>query len=255
VLAAAGALATAVMIAGFVYGTDTVLNPGNAGSSPLNNGSTAAGERTIESDGQTRLVALGDSLTAGVGAPAGEGYADALKRALDVRSGGETILTQLAVGGYRTEDVLRQLDSSEVQGYIRDADYIVMTIGGNDLFTPGGEVNLETIQPLFEPAAAGIRTIFERLVELNPDAEIYYSGLFNPFLSLENGADISRAAERFNHLIFNITTEIPQVTFVPTFDLFLKEGLDGRSYLSADRYHPSQEGYARMADRIAAVME
>ncbi|MFO7176846.1 GDSL-type esterase/lipase family protein, partial [Enterococcus faecium] len=82
-------------------------------------------------------------LTRGVGSTSGAGYVQPVSAALEE----EGVRTQnLAVSGARTEDLLTQLEQPEVRRTIENARYITLTIGGNDLFNRGENVdNFESV--------------------------------------------------------------------------------------------------------------
>ncbi|PAV33838.1 hypothetical protein CJD29_20640, partial [Bacillus licheniformis] len=80
------------------------------------------------------IAAVGDSLTEGVGDQEKKGYvgmvADELESRSDVKS---VTVKNYAVKGSRTDQLLERLKDKEVQEGLKDADYILFTIGGNDL--------------------------------------------------------------------------------------------------------------------------
>ena len=75
-----------------------------------------------------KLVALGDSLTAGYGLKAGEGFADALQRALRAK-GFDVEVVNAGVSGDTAEDGLARYDWSVPA----DADALLVELGANDM--------------------------------------------------------------------------------------------------------------------------
>ncbi|MGM2837034.1 lipase, partial [Bacillus cereus group sp. Bce025] len=72
---------------------------------------------------------------------------------------------------------------------IKQADVIVLTIGGNDLF-PGweslGKIDLETYRPDTETFQNEAKKIIEEIRKLNTDSPIFWLGLYNPFEDVED---------------------------------------------------------------------
>ena len=153
-----------------------------------------------------KIVILGDSISAGYGLKTGEcGYYDYLADCI-----GGTV-TNYAVSGYATQDLLDLLDDTSKQSAVSAADYICISIGANDLVRPArayveksmkeGETVMDTLKRLAkegdatqvisdltrelrEPrkiAKANYITIESKLRELNPNAQIVFQTLYNPF--------------------------------------------------------------------------
>lgn len=79
-----------------------------------------------------RMLAVGDSLTVGYGAPAGQGWtAEFVKQA--AAAGTEVQITTLAVGGWGTADVLPQLAAAILA---TQPDLVVLSLGTNDAADP-----------------------------------------------------------------------------------------------------------------------
>jgi acyl-CoA thioesterase-1 len=75
-----------------------------------------------------RIVALGDSLTAGYGLPPGEAFPDVLSRALKAK-GWEVEVTNAGVSGETAEDGLARYDWSVPEG----TDALIVELGANDM--------------------------------------------------------------------------------------------------------------------------
>jgi acyl-CoA thioesterase I len=97
-----------------------------------------------------KIVALGDSLTAGLGLPAGEGFVARLQAAL-AGKGIAAELINAGVSGDTASDVLARLDWSVPQ----DADAVILEVGGNDM--------LRGIKP--QVIRTALDTILQRLRE------------------------------------------------------------------------------------------
>ncbi|GIQ67623.1 hypothetical protein DUZ99_11160 [Xylanibacillus composti] len=248
-LAFSSLAAVVLLTSGLIYGVRTILFPGES------NLQRAVIERDdrLNDDGIWTILGLGDSLTKGTGDASSMGYAGQVRKAIDARDDREVSLINMAVNGYTTGQLLEQIrQQNGVILSIQQADAIVMTIGGNDLYTPGEEVLPGQVLAAIPDALARMDEIFQILTELNPDARVLYVGLYHPLREIDPEGELSSLLHDWNYRVLQLTETYPQVVFVPTYDLF---GANGRRYLSGDHYHPNEEGYKRIAARIVQVLE
>jgi lysophospholipase L1-like esterase len=242
-------IVTLVLAGGFGYAIKDILFPQ---ASPILTGSIG-NTAPLKAD-KIQLVGIGDSLTKGTGDETGKGYIGYVKEYLQPVVGQPVnIIGNMAVGGHRTDQLLELLQQKGVRYTLRQANMIVLTIGGNDLFNLGqDEVDVKVIEQRMPDALKRLESILATVNELNPKAELYYVGLYNPFAALDNGAQSSLAVQQWNDAVFSLLNQYPQMTFVPSYDLFTK---NLKEYLSADQFHPNQLGYERIAKRIVQVIE
>src|SRR5699024_5743876 len=81
----------------------------------------------------THIVALGDSLTQGVGDVSGEGgYVGILDKTIN-KEEKRTAFTNFGKRGSRTDQLLDRLSDPEITKEIKKADIILITIGANDI--------------------------------------------------------------------------------------------------------------------------
>ncbi len=207
-----------------------------------NTTATAAAQTTISP------IILGDSLARGTGDPAGLGIGGRLDQELRRRNIRATRTVNIAVAGARTPDLLRQLDSRNVQTIVAQSNVIIVSIGGNDLW--GGTDWRTATRSNPETVMAAVLERIEKIVgkirEENPRARIFIIGLYNPFVSTPAGRQLSSLVNRWNAKLIERFSADPNVTIVQTSDIFAS-----RDRLSADRFHPGDEGYALIARRIA----
>jgi lysophospholipase L1-like esterase len=255
----AAVLSSLLLIIGLVYGVNDVVNP----KATLFEDVTKMPDpkQDGQEDNKIEIVALGDSLTKGTGDRTGVGYVGYMKEKLAEVTGKPVfVLNNLGVNGYRTEQLLADLnDKPSVAETLKKADIIVFTIGGNDLFKYVREelditaANLdpeELFKSIPEPAER-LQQILKRINEINPTATIVYMGLFNPFLDLDETRATSLAIARWNDTAFEFIHTYPNMILVPTADLFQTNLMN---YLYTDHFHPNQEGYQRMADRAVQAL-
>ncbi|MFB5542647.1 SGNH/GDSL hydrolase family protein [Bacillus cereus] len=231
---------------GFVSGVNDVLNP--RASNLIKKTDVVAKEK--KKTGTLQIVSLGDSLTRGVGDKEGIGYIGRMKEDLQKDYKQKVALTNLAVSGAKMPDLLKQIESNGAQYSIKQADLIVLTIGGNDLF-PGweslGKIDLETYRPDTETFQNEAKKIIEEIRKLNTDSPIFWLGLYNPFEDVEDLKGSSNIVVDWNASLEKLAINNKNVYITPTFDLFQNRGKD---LLYSDHFHPNEVGYTYMADRL-----
>ena len=208
----------------------------------------------VADDGSTRLVALGDSLTRGMGSTDGDGYLRHVREAYPEDRSTDLTLVNAAVNGYRTEDVIRDLSEGELNGQLRAADLVVMTVGGNDLFQ-GGQGLFQDLDTFTEEAREtfleSLTALYDELTSLNPDVPVYHIGIYNPFRELDFTGETARYVREWNYATLELAAAYDQVTFVPVEDVFERNVSD---YLFRDFFHLNDAGYERMAERLLTTL-
>lgn len=201
------------------------------------------------------VVAIGDSLTAGVGDTENNGgyvgdVSDLLQKEENISS---VDVANFGVKGHKTTDLLRVLQKKKVLEKLREADIILMTIGGNDIMkvTRNHIIDLKLDpyreeQPLFEKR---MNKIFQTVRTANPEAVIVYTGLYNPFkFMLPELDEIDTIVEEWNRISTRIVMEDGNAIFVPIEDIFSRKSVANLLY--TDEFHPSEKGYSLIADRV-----
>lgn len=209
---------------------------------------------TEKQDDKLTIVALGDSLTRGTGDADGKGYTGYLTDRLKEKTEQEINLLNSAVKGETSRGLLKQLQQREIQRQAKQADVIVMTIGGNDLFQQGAaleSLDMNTINSKRQLYLSNVKKIYTQLRDLNKDAVIYHVGLYNPFSNLPDAKTTSSIVRDWNFQSAETAAEYEDIVYVPTFDLFQ---LQVESYLYTDQFHPNTEGYKLIAERVASLI-
>lgn len=165
----------------------------------------------LDSPGRT-IVCLGDSITAGVGAGAGEGYPDRLAARLGIE------VINAGVPGDTSSDALARLDGV----LAHDPWLVIVELGGNDLLR----------QVPMERTEKAMREILDRLI----------AARVVPVLVEIHGPFGGRYRDLFARLEEDY--EVPLVEDV------LPEILTD-SRFKADSIHPNAAGYAQLAEAVA----
>lgn len=207
-----------------------------------------------ENKNEIKMVALGDSLTKGLGDDTGKGYAGDILDEVKKRTKKKVSLENLAISGQTSAQLKLQVVQPEVQRQLSGANVILVTIGGNDLFRGGqgmADYNSKHITIIENQYLVNLQFIFRQIRRANSNAEIFFVGLYNPFIDLSNGKDTSKVVRKWNYDSAELSADFPKIVFVPTFDLF---ELNVNDYLYTDKFHPNTKGYRLIAERVAALL-
>lgn len=175
-----------------------------------------------------RIVALGDSLTAGYGLEPGESFTGRLEAALKAR-GHDIVIVNAGVSGDTASDGLNRVDWSVGE----DADAVIVELGANDA--------LRGVDPAITRDA--LDRILVRLGERGLPV-LLVGMMAPPNLGQDYGA-------RFNPIYPELAAE-HGVLLYP----FFLEGVAARADLNQpDGIHPNAEGVAIIVERIVPSVE
>jgi lysophospholipase L1-like esterase len=204
-----------------------------------------------------KIVAIGDSLTEGIGDETKSGgYVGILNHTfednnLDIK------VENYGKKGIRSDQLLTRLDKDEISTAIKDADVVLITIGANDIMKvlKSNFMNV-TMEPFQEERVKYIerlKSIVNKINHLNPDAQIHFIGFYNPFeRHFGEIIELGMIIDSWNEAAGSLANEYPNVTYIPTKDLFSNADLD---LLAEDEFHPNTSGYKRMAQRVLEYLE
>jgi lysophospholipase L1-like esterase len=243
-------LATLCFITGFSLGVKEVLLPQ---TTPQQIYHTDDDQIDVSKEGL--LLGLGDSLTRGIGDTDGKGYLVRVKEKLEKMDQSQLSLINLAVSGQISSQLVTKVKEPQVQALIKQAKWITITIGSNDLFRSNGRqvetIDLAATKKSLISYQQNLTQILTSLRSQNQTAKIILLGIYNPFSGLENEKMTSQLVADWNRAILQVTANYKNVIVVPTFDLFQ---VHNQKYLSSDHFHPNDIGYQRVADRIYQVI-
>jgi lysophospholipase L1-like esterase len=211
-------------------------------------------EKPVEGNEGKTIVALGDSLTRGTGDEEGKGYIGYLIEELEERTSENLTLNNYSVKGYRSEQLLNQVKGETIQSQIKNADIILMTIGGNDLFQGGQTLvnpDEESIDLVEEQYLENLKETLDLIKANNQHAIVFLVGLYNPFIDLDDASLTTTVVRDWNYSTNQLLDQYPNSVFVPTFDLFQ---LKVNDYLYSDKFHPNNKGYRLIAERVASLI-
>ena len=202
---------------------------------------------------QVFVVGLGDSLTEGVGDEYKRGgYFGRLTDAISNWKGVKEVhVDNLAKKGRRSDQLIKQLEDPAIQEYLKHADIILFTIGGNDLMRifKRDLFNLKT-KPFYdelEKYSTRIDEVYGMIRALNNDAIIIAGGIYNPLSNImDETQDFELILDDWNNALEARTALDDKSCFIPVRDLF---NSNINMVYHSDFFHPNAKGYEEMANR------
>lgn len=222
-------------------------------------------------------VAIGDSLTQGVGDRTGQGgFVGLLAQSLDQDKTISVAYDNFGKGGNTSNQILKRMKTDEaIQNRLSQADVMTLTVGGNDVMAVIRKnlANLKLSQ--FKKAQKSyqkrLRAIIDQARAEQPDLPIYVLGIYNPFyLNFPEMTEMQEVIDNWNASTEAVTKEYEGVYFVPINDLLYK-GIDGQggivsegqgqtsvinnALFEQDNFHPNTIGYRLMANAVKEAID
>ncbi|MGM0957316.1 MAG: GDSL-type esterase/lipase family protein [Bacillota bacterium] len=196
-------------------------------------------------------VAIGDSLTVGVGARLfGGGFAERYQWMLEKKTQASVELSVFAKSGLTTDQILQLFKRSDVRRAIAPADIITITGCGNDLVQAvqqyeEGDDEKKLLQATLH-CQANFSKMIQEIAHIKRGQQpycVYLMNLYNPFPQIPIA---ERWLQQYNHQL-RLLAANPHVEVVDVYRAF--EGHE-RDYLSIDQFHPNHKGYEAMAKAL-----
>ena len=217
-------------------------------------------------------VAIGDSLTKGVGDSTNQGgFVPLLAQSLTNETGLEFKAINYGVSGNTSGQILsRMQEKKEIGKDLKQAQLLTITVGGNDLRKAILEDTSNLDLDRFEKASKAYEKNLKQIIELarkdNPDLPVYVVGIYNPlYLNFPDLTELQTLVDQWNQRTEETLSAYQGVYFVPINDLLYK-GIDGKSGVTEselgketvtndalydeDSFHPNNTGYEIMKEAV-----
>jgi lysophospholipase L1-like esterase len=188
-------------------------------------------------------IALGDSLTVGVGASKHDqsftaGFFQGIKQTKECQ------YKNLGKSGRSSGELLQFLIDSKTRDLLKRATHVTITIGGNDLIRAyQNNVSFSEYVRTIQTLKKNLRYILHNIIESNPNTEIFLMGLYNPGSPDHTFFKLANKLIRKINKMYEETTKQFSVHFINPMDSFLNQ-----PHLLADEVHPNDLGYKVLTD-------
>jgi len=212
------------------------------------------------------IVAVGDSLTQGIGdsKSVGGGYVTRLTKKVQDKYNVKTESHNYGVSGDTSQQIMARIKSdNKMHQDLPKADIITVTVGGNDfmhLLQRKGidltEGNIADEQVKFDKR---LKQLLTDIRNYNSNAPIYLIGIYNPFsIYLSNVKNAKTAFINWNKGSAKVAASFNEVHFVDINNLYQNKSIDKKvqktgtnPYLyTKDHFHPNGVGYDMMTDKV-----
>ncbi len=217
--------------------------------------------RQIDDDNAKQLhyLALGDSLTDGVGDEYGQdGYVGRLADSmLAWTSISEVDVDNRGKRGRRSDQLLKLIKKGHYDEELQQAQFISLTMGGNDVMKVVKQDLFNLKRDAFDKELLTYEDRYGKIIDniraKNPTVPLLLIGFYNPFSIVTNEAnEFDTIITEWNNVIKKIASKDSNACYVSVEDLF-----DSNQELvyHTDFFHPNAKGYDKMTERILAAME
>ena len=223
-------------------------------------------------------VAIGDSLTQGVGDSSKQGgFVSVLSQALESDFNWQVTSRNYGIAGNTSNQILKRMqEKKDIKRDLKKAKMMTLTVGGNDVIHVIKDnitnLNVNTFSKPAVEYQKRLRHIIELVRKDNKTLPIYIVGIYNPFyLNFPEMTEMQTIVDNWNQSTEDVCKEYDNVYFVPVNDLLYK-GIDGKGGVTSsdetsqsakssqgslndalfedDHFHPNNTGYQIMSDAI-----
>ncbi|MFD1739833.1 GDSL-type esterase/lipase family protein [Bacillus salitolerans] len=206
----------------------------------------------FQENGALEYIAIGDSLTVGVGIPLFEsGFVEMYKYYAQKHMQKRVVIHKYAQTGATTGEVIDILNSTCVQQSVKKADMITITAGGNDmidaakryLLEENKEILVAALKTSIQNLHTMVRTVDQFIQECEGPFIVRISNLYNPF---PHERLMDKWINVYNHELQKITSH-PTIKVVDLYSIFKNNETE---LLSNDGIHPNKKGYEMIASTL-----
>jgi len=201
-------LVVAVVAGAAFFGVKYLLHPQSTTTTSTTTTAKKTSTKKTQHKTKISLVAVGDSLTEGIGDESEGGYVGQIKQTLTSKQNLKVTTTNAGKSGDRSDQILARIEKSKtLQNQIKNADVLTVTVGGNDLLqTLEGSLtsndtakNSATVAKAQTAYAAKLTKLFSKLRGLNSSAPMFVFSIYNPiYVNFPNVTAITDYISQWN---------------------------------------------------------
>ncbi|WP_271000366.1 SGNH/GDSL hydrolase family protein [Listeria seeligeri] len=209
-----------------------------------------------------KLVAMGDSLTEGVGdEDKNGGYVGIIPDELEEESTVPSVKTSnYGVSGNKITQLEKRLKTNKTfQQDVKNANVITITIGGNDVMAILQSRLLEVDVADFTKANKKFQHELENLLtdirSYNKDAAVFLMGIYNPYTTyFSDIKEFDEVIINWNKASEKTVQKYDNVYFVPIAKVLENRDKSNKDkpnpLLSDDYFHPNHQGYEKISTEL-----
>lgn len=213
------------------------------------------------------VVGIGDSITSGFGVRKEESYLQVFCKQLEKNQQQSVTFQNLAIDGITSKQLVMRLNDESFQKEVKKADYLLMSIGGND-FLNEFATHLSTylinaddyprISEIQTELLDNIKKIYEQLYLLNPEMEVFVVPLYNPYYKYLKSNEV--LVQKFQEVkkAYSILSEKQNHVVIVSSLSDILENPDYSNVASSDRMfdpHPNSLGHAKIASAFIELVK
>lgn len=228
-------------------------------------------KKVIPKKSKIHIVAVGDSLTEGIGdsKSIGGGYVTRLTKKVASTYDVKATSDNYGVSGDTSSQIIDRISFDEkMHKSLPKADIITVTVGGNDFMHLLKKKGMDlTSKDIAKEQVAFDRRLGVLLADIrhyNSEAPIYLVGIYNPFsIYLSNVDNAKQAFIDWGEGSKEVAKSVNNTYYVDINDLYQTKYVEKKSkktgtnpYLSdQDHFHPNATGYDMMTNEIFAQVQ
>ena len=201
-----------------------------------------------------KVLLLGDSVAKGTGDEKSKGFSGYLPDYFKNSTSKEILVENAGIDGLESIGLLEQLQSRKLEKSIVDSDFILVSIGGNDIrsiLSLNDLAREDQFKVRQDSYLGNLKQTMKAIRNTNPNSIVIFLGLYNPY-EKANSVENTRLLNTWNYNTQQLVEEDGKAIFIPTHDL-LKFNLG--KYIAKDGLHPNSAGYQALSNRISKSVE
>ncbi|WP_125590463.1 GDSL-type esterase/lipase family protein [Companilactobacillus jidongensis] len=223
-------------------------------------------KKVIPKKTKINIVAVGDSLTEGIGdsKSVGGGYVTRLRKDVADKYKVKTNAYNYGVSGDTSNQIMTRIQNDDkMHKDLPNADIITVTVGGNDfmhlLQRKGIDLTANDISNEQTQFDERLKQLLSDIRSYNKDAPIYLIGIYNPFsIYLSNIKDAKTAFINWNKGSAEVAATVNDTYFIDINNLYMsnkamkavkKNGVNPYLF-KEDHFHPNGKGYDMMTAKV-----
>lgn len=219
---------------------------------------------------QIKLVAVGDSLTQGVGDDTKQGgYVGLIKTKLTEQQHVKTKTKNYGIAGETSTQINRRVQqNTDLQQDLKRADIITLSVGGNDVMAVLKQEMLDIDEAALSTArqkyTRHLTQLLQNVRHYNAQAPIFVFSIYNPFyvyfpkmtkmqtvVTDWNKASKTVIRQQHNSYFVDVSEQLSKGEKLTTAKHKAKKGKQKNALIfTTDNFHPNHSGYQVMADDL-----